>query len=122
MPAVDVEKQPGLILKEDPKLVAKLEPLIPSDITPTNAAYGFEKIGDFVTALHAAHDLGISFTDIKCAELSGKFCKPESQAKPVKIEVAILALKPDTGKDGAKRAANTAKQEGKADLKGVSIF
>lgn len=40
----------------------------------------------------------------------------------MKIDAAILAVKPDAGKDGAKNAANTAKKESKADLKDVNIY
>jgi hypothetical protein len=116
-----IEKSPQSILKDNPMLASKLQLLLP-DTTPDEAVKGYKAIGDFVTAVHASHDLGVPFSQFKCAELGGKYCSPETNAKPAKIENAILALKPDAGKDGAKKAANNAKHEGKADLENVNIF
>lgn len=116
-----IEKSPETILKNNPQLGSKLQLLL-KDTTPDDAAKGYKTIGDFVAAVHASHDLDVPFSQFKCAELGGKFCSPETSAKPTKIEAAILALKPDGGKDGAKQAANNAKHEGSADLKGVNIF
>lgn len=121
-PPSTTEKPPETILMNNAQLSSKLQPLLPAGITPQEAAKGYHEIADFVTAVHASHDLGISFADFKCAELGGKYCTPGTQAKPVKIEGAILALKPGTGKDDAKHAVKTAKQESKADLQGVNVY
>jgi hypothetical protein len=116
-----IEKSPATILNNNPQLGTKLQLLLP-DTTPEDAAKGYKSIGDFVTAVHASHDVAVPFSQLKCAELGGKFCSPETSAKPTKIENAILALKPDLGKDGAKKAANDAKHEGSTDLKGINLF
>jgi hypothetical protein len=116
-----IEKSPQSILADNSGLESRLHLLLP-DTTPAEAVKGYKAIGDFVTAVHASHDLGVPFSQFKCAELGGKFCTPETNAKPAKIENAILALKPDGGKDGAKQAAKNAKHESNVDLKNVNIF
>jgi hypothetical protein len=118
----DTQKPADIVLQNNPGLNSKLQPLLPLGITPQDAAEGYKEIGDFVTAVHAAHDLGIPFLQLRCAELGGKHCSPETNVKSTKIENAILAMKPDAGKDGAKQAAKTAKQESKADLQGVNVY
>ena len=116
-----IEKSPETILKNNPRLGSNLEALL-GDAPAQDAAKGYKSIEDFVTAVHASHDLAIPFPQFKCAELGGKYCSPVTDAKPAKIEAAILALKPEAGKDGAKQAVKTAKQEGKPDLKGVDVY
>jgi len=116
-----IERSPQSILKDNSLLESNLQLLLP-DTTTVEAVKGYKAIGDFVTAVHASHDLGVPFLQFKCAELGGKFCTPETNAKPAKIENAILALKPDGGKDGAKQAAKNAKHESNADLKNINVF
>jgi hypothetical protein len=114
-------KSPEIVLEHNPKLGSKLQPLL-SDMAPQDAAKGYKAIDDFLAAVHAAHDVGVPFSQFKCAELGGRYCSPETNAKGTKIEGAILAVKPDAGKDGAKQATKTAKQEGRADLQGVNVY
>ena len=116
-----IELSAEKVLKNNPQLNVKLEPLL-GGMAPEEAVKGYKAIGDFITAAHASHDLGVPFPQFKCAELGGKFCSPETSAKPIKIEGAILVLKPDAGKDGAKKAANDAKHEAKPDLNGVNLY
>jgi hypothetical protein len=115
------EMPPDAVLQKNPVLSSKLQPYLPLGMTPQEASQGYKEIGDFLTALHAAHDLSIPFLQLRCAEL-GKYCPPDAHAKSTKLENAILALKPDAGKDGAKQATKAAKQETKADLQGVSVY
>ena len=116
-----IELSAEKVLKNNPQLNVKLEPLL-GGMAPEEAVKGYKAIGDFITAAHVSHDLGVPFPQFKCAQLGGKYCSPESSAKPIKIEGAILVLKPDAGKDGAKKAANDAKHEAKPDLNGVNLY
>jgi hypothetical protein len=85
-------------------LVAKLTPLLPSGVTLADAAKGFKNEGQFIAALHAAKDLGVSFTDLK-AEMTG----PEHDS----LGQAIHDLKPAAD---AKTAAKTASNEARSDI------
>jgi hypothetical protein len=86
-------------------LTAKLTPLLPSGMTLADAAKGFKNEGQFIAALHAAKDLGVSFADLK-AEMTG--------SAPDSLGQAIHDLKP-TADAGA--AAKTAEHEAHADIK-----
>jgi hypothetical protein len=118
----ETEKPPDVILQANPSLNSKVQALIPLGMTPQEASQGYKEIADFLTAVHAAHDLGIPFLQLRCAELGGKVCPPDTHTKSAKIENAILTLKPDAGKDGAKQAVKAAKQESKSDLQGVKVY
>ena len=89
----------------NPQLVARLQPLVPSTMTLDQAAAGFRTRGQFIAALHAAHDLNIPFDQLK-AEMTG--------ADHDSLGQAIHELKPAAD---AKSAAHTAEQEAKADVK-----
>ncbi len=115
-----VEMSAPTVLKRNPGLVEKLRPLLPAEVTPEQAVIGFDDITHFVAAVHASHDLGIPFTDLRCTELGGKYCSPETKAKSRNLESAILSLKPGMSKDTAKTATKTAEHESKADLKSVN--
>ena len=88
----------------NPALVAKLTPLLPANTTLADAAKGFRNLGQFIAALHAAKDQGISFVDLK-AEMIG----PEHDS----LGQAIHDLKPAAD---AKTAAKTAEHEAHADI------
>jgi hypothetical protein len=85
-------------------LVAKLTPLLPSGVTLADAAKGFKNEGQFIAALHAAKDLGVSFTDLK-NEMTG--------SEHDSLGQAIHDLKPSVD---AKASAKTAAGEAKADI------
>jgi len=88
----------------NPALVAKLTPLLPSGMTLDAAAKGFRNEGQFIAALHAAKDLGISFTDLK-NEMTG--------SEHDSLGQAIHDLKPTAD---AKGSAKTAEGEARADI------
>jgi hypothetical protein len=88
----------------NPALVAKLTPLLPPNTTLADAAKGFRNQGQFIAALHAAKDQGISFVDLK-AEMTG--------AEHDSLGQAIHDLKPAAD---AKSAAKTAEHEAHADI------
>jgi hypothetical protein len=85
-------------------LVAKLTPLLPTGMTLADAAKGFRNEGQFIAALHAAKDLGVSFTDLK-NEMTG--------SEHDSLGQAIHDLKPTVD---AKASAKTAAGEAKADI------
>ena len=85
-------------------LVAKLTPLLPANTTLADAAKGFKNEGQFIAVLHAAKDLGVSFTDLK-AEMTG--------SEHDSLGQAIHDLKPTAD---AKASAKTAAGEARADI------
>jgi len=85
-------------------LVAKLTPLLPTGMTLADAAKGFRNEGQFIAALHAAKDLGVSFTDLK-NEMTG--------SEHDSLGQAIHDLKPTAD---AKGSAKTAEGEARADI------
>src|ERR1051325_592747 len=85
-------------------LTAKLTPLLPSGMSLADAAKGFRNQGQFIAALHAAKDQGVSFVDLK-AEMTG--------TEHDSLGQAIHDLKPATD---AKAAAKTAEHEAHTDI------
>lgn len=101
-------------VSENHGLADKLQRLLPSNVQVADAAHGYKDVHDFEVALLAARDLGIPFTQLKCAELGGVFCDPQSNSHEVNLEKAIQALKPEMSKDDVKNAEKKAKAEVKA--------
>src|SRR5262245_25762578 len=52
------------------KLSARLQGLLPMNMTLTDAAAGFKNRGQFIAALHVSHNLGIPFDQLK-AKMTG---------------------------------------------------
>jgi hypothetical protein len=80
------KQSPDTILQRNTKLSSNLQKLLPSGTTPQQACSGFKNLGQCVAAIHVAHNLNISFDDLK-AKMTGD--KPESLGK------AVHELKPD---------------------------
>ena len=93
------------VISRNPQLNAKVSALLPQGMTLKKAAKGFSSERQFLSALHAAKDLGIPFAQLK-AEMTGHDHDSLTQA--------IRELKP--GVD-ARAAAKTAQQEASTDLK-----
>jgi hypothetical protein len=91
-----------------PQLSAKVQALLPSGMTVSQAAKGFTSERQFLSALHAAKDLNIPFAQIK-AEMTGH--------DHDSLTHAIAELKPAAD---ATTAARTAQQEAAADIKSTS--
>lgn len=90
-------------LQDNTKLASKLQNLLPQGTNLQQAAQGFKNLGQFVAAVHVAHNLGIPFDQLK-AKLMGP--PTESLGK------AIHSLKPDVkSSDEAKKAKKQAKQD-----------
>lgn len=96
-------RPPQDVLREEPKLVAKLQKLLPGGTTPQQACDGFKTLGICVAAIHASHNLEIAFLEIK-AKVTGKDAK--------KLEAAIHELKPTVdAKAERKRAEKEADRD-----------
>ena len=72
-------------ISQNPKLEARLQAMLPSGMTMEQAASGFRNQGQFIAALEASKNQGISFTDLK-AQMTGDH--------PVSLGAAIRKLKP----------------------------
>jgi hypothetical protein len=101
-------KTPGDLLQQNTNLSTKLQPLLPSTLTVQDASAGFKNLGQFVSAVHVSHNLGIPFDTLKCTELGGNFCTPTTTAKGMSLGKAISTLKPDV--DAGKEADKATKQ------------
>ena len=98
------DRPPADVLKEDGKLVAKLQKLLPPNLTPQTACDGFKKLVDCVSAIHAAQNVGVVMTDLKSKVLADKSHDA--------LEKAIHALKPDIdAKSERKKAQKQAEKD-----------
>lgn len=97
------KKTLGEELARNPKLTAKLQPLLPQGMDIAAAAKDFKKIEQFASALPAARNLSISFDLIKARMIAG-----DSLVK------AIRTLDPTVD---AKAEAKKAQDQAKEDLK-----
>ncbi|HLJ40033.1 MAG TPA: energy transducer TonB [Candidatus Acidoferrales bacterium] len=100
-------------LKRKPTLAAKIQELLP-DAQVFGAAWGYLNLRDFEDAVFAARDLDIPFAQLKCTELGGAFCIPQTTAKGMSLSTAIRVLKPEMSKDDVKGAEKKAKAEAKS--------
>jgi hypothetical protein len=90
-------------------LNAKVQALLPSGMTVTQAASGFRSENQFLAALHASKDLGIPFAQIKSEMTAGDH---DSLLR------AIQELKPTTD---AAVAAKTAQNEATTDIRTTTV-
>jgi len=94
---------------EGTKLGDKLQGLLPSGMSLSDAASGFKNRGQFVAAVHVAHNLDIPFADLKATMLG-----TAPNTKPMSLGDAIHKLKPSANAD---KEASEAENEAKEDLK-----
>ena len=73
-----------------------------------DAASGFKNQGQFIAALHVAHNLGIPFADLK-SRMTG--------ATPVSLGKAIQELRPEMKPEQARAGAKQAETEAKQDVR-----
>ena len=90
------------------QLNSKVQALLPSGMTVSQAAKGFTSESQFLAALHASKDLAIPFAQIK-SEMTG--------GDHDTLTRAIQELKPTAN---ATTAAKTAQSEAAADIKSTS--
>jgi hypothetical protein len=95
------KKTLGEELARNPKLVAKLQPLLPKGVDIQAAAKDFKKIEVFAAALHAARNTGIPFEQIKA-----RMILMDNLAKVVHTLDPTVDAKAE-----AKKAENQAKED-----------
>ena len=88
-------------------LSSRVQTLLPSGETVSNAAAGFENQGQFIAAAHAAHNLNIPFDQLK-AQMTGK--NQSSLGK------AIQKLRPDLDGKDVKENVKLAGQQSSRDI------
>lgn len=108
----------GQLLAENTQLSAKLSSLLPAGTNLQTAAFGFRNLGQFVAAVHASHNLGIPFDQLKCTELATADACSGMTAVPAKgshLGQAIQTLKPTMSSTESKTAAKQAEKEASAE-------
>jgi hypothetical protein len=93
-----------------PALDSRIHPLLPAGVSSEAAAEGFSNQGQFLAALHVAHNLNIPFDQIK-SEMTG--------SNPVALGKAIHALRPTLGKTSVKESVKEAEKQAERDLGSV---
>lgn len=91
-------------IDRNPELVSKIDAMLPSGTTLSSAAAGFKNEGQFMAALEASHNLGISFSDLK-AKMTG--------SSDMSLGAAIHASKPSMTEREANEAAKKAERDAK---------
>jgi hypothetical protein len=97
------ETKPADEVRENSYLRSKIEPLLPADTDPIEAAEGFMKLDHFVASANASKNLTLSFDRLK-SEFLG--------AANGSLNRAIHSLKPDFSQDRVTQ--EVAKAEGQA--------
>jgi hypothetical protein len=98
------------VLHDDARLSAKLQELLPADMSPQQACAGFKTLEQCVTAIHVAQNLKVPFADLK-ARTTGK--------GSVGLQKAIAQLAANAN---AKDELKKAKKQAADDMKGTSLF
>lgn len=88
-------------------LSSQLSPLLPASTSAPAAAAGFHDDTEFITALHAAHNLNIPFERMK-AETTGK--------KSMSIEAAVRKMRPDLDSRAARDSVSLAQRQAERDI------
>jgi hypothetical protein len=91
-------------MEANPKLSAKLQSLLPSGQSLSQAAAGFKNEGQFIAALHASHNLVIPFDQLK-----SKMTGTHSMSLGAAIKSLRPNMSPEQSKDEVKRAEREAK-------------
>ena len=98
------------VLHDDARLSAKLQDMLPADMTPQQACAGFKTLEQCVTAIHLAQNLKLPFADLK-AKTTGK--------RSVGLQKAIEQMAANANsKDELKKA----KKQAADDMKGTNLF
>jgi hypothetical protein len=93
----------GPNVPNNPKLQARLQAMLPRDMTLADAAAGFKNQGKFVAALHVSKNLGIPFAELKTQMVDDGFS----------LGQAIQDLKPTAN---STNEARRGEQQAEADL------
>jgi hypothetical protein len=106
-PGLGASSDVSLRVSQNPGLSAQLQPLLPAGATLAGAAAGFRNEGQFVAALHAAHNLNIPFDQFKAA-MTG--------SNPVSLGKAIEELRPNLDDKTVKSNTKLADRQAERDL------
>lgn len=98
------------VLHDDARLSAKLEDMLPADMSPQQACAGFKTLEQCITAIHLAQNLKLPFADLK-AKTTGK--------GSVGLRKAIEQMAANTN---AKDELKKAKKQAADDMKGTNLF
>jgi hypothetical protein len=93
-------------LQNNTVLSTRLQTLLPTRTNLQTAAQGFKNVGQFVAAVHVAHNLNIPFDQLKARMMTG-----------ASLGKAIAKLDPSMTAKQAKAAAATANNQAEADIK-----
>jgi len=94
-------------IAQNAALSSQVSALVPSSSTLPAAASGFQSDSEFITALHAAHNLNVPFERLK-ADTTGK--------GSVSMEAAIRKLRPDLDSKTVKESLNLAQRQSERDI------
>lgn len=98
------------VLHDDARLSAKLQEMLPADMSPQQACAGFKTLEQCITAIHLAQNLKLPFTDLK-AKTTGK--------GSIGLQKAIEQMATNVNsKDELKKA----KKQAADDMKGTNLF
>src|SRR5215475_12320398 len=92
-------------IEANPRLSAKLESMLPSGQSLSQAAAGFKSKGQFIAALYASNNLNIPFDQLKA-----KMTAPSSMSLGAAIKASRPNMSGAESKDEAKRAKKEAKE------------
>ena len=92
---------------ENSALNTRLQPLLPSNTTVSAAAAGFANQGQFLSAVHAAHNLNIPFDQLK-SEVTG--------SNSTSLGAAIQKLRPSLPGDAVKENVKLAQRQAERDV------
>jgi hypothetical protein len=98
------------VLHDDARLSAKLQDLLPADLSPQQACAGFKTLEQCVTAIHPAQNLKLPFVDLK-AKTTGK--------GSVGLQKAIEQMATNAN---AKDEVKKAKKQAADDMKNTNLF
>jgi hypothetical protein len=111
-------KSPTTLLEQNTQLQKNLASFFPPGTDLTAQAAGFKNLGQFVSAVHVSHNLGIPFDQLKCTELgttkAGTGCPTTAtNTSGMSLGKAIQTIKPDAN---SKQAVHDANRQTKTDL------
>lgn len=101
---------------EDKRLTTELQyhGLLPAKTDARDACSAFKGVDDCIAAIHASHNVGVKFVCLKWnvtavkPDGAAKACSEPDSDKPMTLERAIRALKPDA--DAREEAKNALRQ------------
>jgi len=94
-------------LTHNPALASKLQALLPAGTNIQTAANGFKNLGQFVAAVHVAHNLNLPFDQLK-AKMTG----PNAES----LGHAVHDLEPNLSSQTVKSDVKTGERQAKQDL------